>query len=70
MAAPLVAAEVAVLESTHSGWSAAQIVQDIIQSAHTLTAHTPETAPHGSASYLFMDSTAHAMSYVPTEQYY
>ena len=70
MAAPLVAAEVAVLASTHSGWSAAQIVQDIMQSARTLTYATPAATSHGSANYLPMDNALHAMSYVPTEQYY
>ena len=70
MAAPLVAAEVAVLASTHSGWSAAQIVQDIMQSAHTLPTYSPAAASSGSTNYLPMDSAVHAMSYVPTEQYY
>jgi len=70
MAAPLVAAEVAVLASTQSGWTAAQIVQDIMQSAHALNAFSPAKTSYGSASYQPMDSASHAMSYVPTEQYY
>ena len=70
MAAPLVAAEVAVLASTQSGWTAAQIVQDIMQSAHALNALPPAKTTYGSASYQPMDSASHSMSYLPTEQYY
>ncbi len=70
MAAPLVAAEVAILESTHLGWTGAQIVQDIMQSAHALTTHSQTSSSNASASYLPMDSAVHAMSYVPNEQYY
>ncbi len=69
MAAPWVAAEVAVLASTQSGWSAAQIVQEIMQSAHTLHTQAGATPSPGSSPYLPMDSALHAMSYVPTEQY-
>lgn len=70
MAAPLVAAEAAVLTSTHAGWTAAQIVQDIVQSAHTLAAHSAPSTAQGDASYPPMDNPWHAMGYVPTEQYY
>ena len=62
MSTPLVAAEAAVLESTHSGLSAAQIVQDIMQTAQTLDFSSSTSATAVAAHSIVQAHTAHAFA--------
>ena len=62
MATPLVAAEAAVLESAHSGLSAAQIVQDIMQTAQTLNFSNSTSTTTIANSVSVKAHTAHTQS--------
>jgi len=62
MATPLIAAEAAVLESTHSGLTVTQIVQDIMQTSQSLKFSSPTSTVSMAGASSVQAHTAHALA--------